>query len=86
MSDLGSEDKPVYVSFLPAKFSPKAFAGSLVMAIVPVAVVILMQRPALRQALVMRGSRAAANTCFELGEFFHGLGLRASTVYQKARL
>jgi hypothetical protein len=60
--------------------------GTAILVTVPILILILAQRPELRQRIIMRSSKLAAKTCFDLGEFFHGMGLRASTVYQKARL
>lgn len=77
---------PVVVRILPRKISAGELGGAMLVTVVPVAVVILMQKPELRQSLQMR----AWHYWMHLSEFMSGFwqhqSLNASTEYNKARM
>ena len=82
----GTAKNPIYMAFVPQDPNVRMLVKSVIWTVVPIGVALLMQRPELRQRLIMRGSRTVSDSCFTMGEFFHGLALRAGTVYQKARM
>lgn len=56
------------------------------MSIAPVALAILMQKAAMRQAIVMHTSHYAGEVCSNLAEFFAGKAADCKTVYNVARM
>lgn len=69
-----------------SKYNPQELLWATLMTAIPVAVVILMQRPALRQALVMRGWRGVRTVAQAQADFWQTLASTASTNYWKATL
>ena len=87
MSDeRGSVKNPVFMAFVPQDPSVRHLVKSVIWTAIPIGVALLMQRPELRQRLIMRTSKHVSESCFTMGEFFHDLALRAGTIYQKARM
>ena len=64
----------------------KQMVEAVVIAAVPVAVVYLIQRPALRQALTMRAAHYARAFCQAQADFWQAMATGAATAYNKARL
>jgi hypothetical protein len=69
-----------------SKYSVKDLAWATVITVIPVMVVLLMQKPALRAALAMRGWRAVRQVSQVQADFWQGLAGKASTQYWKATL
>jgi len=81
--------KPIEVKIIPAELD-KGMAGRLIfvgiMSLAPVVIAIVMQKPALRQAIVMRTAHYSGEFCSAQGEFWNDLAAKSKTVYNTARL
>jgi len=81
--------KPVEVKIIPADLD-KGMVGRLVfvglMSLAPVVIAILMQKPALRQAIVMRTTHYSGEFCSRQGEFWNGMAAKSKQAYNAARL
>jgi hypothetical protein len=81
--------EPLDVRIIPSEMSGSDW-GRLVMigaiSLAPVALAILMQKPALRQAIVMHASHHAGEACSALAEFFGNKAAACKTVYNVARM
>jgi hypothetical protein len=85
-TDRGSLGKPVYVALSASRPSIKDALGMILVTVLPVAIVILMQRPALRQSLVMRGTHVGKEFCRIQADFWNKAGDSFGTAYNKAKL
>lgn len=86
MNDRGTKDQPLFMAVLPPDIKMRQLVFNMALTAIPVALAIIMQKPALRQAIVMRVSRDARNMCRDLSDFFLDMSLKAGTMYQKARM
>jgi hypothetical protein len=68
------------------KYKPTDLLWATVITVVPVAVVILMQKPALRQELAMRWWRAVRNATQAQADFWQTVSDQARQNYWKATL
>ena len=66
--------------------SAKDLSKALLVTCVPVAVAILMQKPALRQTFVMRATHYARVFCQSQADFWQNLATGAATAYNRARM
>lgn len=82
----GSASKPVFVALSAARPSLKDSIGMIAITVLPVALAILMQKPALRQALVMKATHFGKEFCAWQGEFWNGAAANCATAYNKARM
>jgi hypothetical protein len=64
----------------------KEFLISTAIGIAPVVIVILMSKPALRQAISMRVALAARNFAISQAEFWKDASFTMARVYDKTRL
>ncbi len=84
----GTALNPVHVvahnSFEPMDW--KTFTKSTIMSIVPLVIIILMQKPALRKAIVMRTAHYGKETSQYLADFFQTTANKCAQEYNKARL
>lgn len=87
MSDQGTEKNPLVMKMLPGDPpGAAAFARMVIFTVAPVAIAILMQKPALRQAIVMRAALESQKLCQTMADFWSDLALKSATAYQKARM
>lgn len=64
----------------------KELAPALLMTLIPVAIALLMQKPALRQAIAMRAAHASKSFCQGQADFWQDMATRSAQMYNKARL
>jgi hypothetical protein len=82
----GDATDPVIVAFGGAKTPPlKDIIMMTLVTILPVAIVILMQKPALRQALIMRTSHTGRTLCNQQANFWKTASRKFDTIYNQAR-
>lgn len=86
--EIGSEKKPVHVKFMLDEYELNwtRLLQEIATAIIPVAIVILLERPDVRQALKMRAAHIAKEVCYKQVDLWSDLALKSSTYYQKALL
>lgn len=77
---------PVNVRIMREPASKKDLARSVFMVAVPMLVMVLIQRPALRQAIIMRGCHCVKVLGDELSDLGNLISAKAATGYNKARL
>lgn len=83
------DTKPIEVKILPTELDGNTvgrliFVG--VLSLAPVVAAILMQKPALRQAIVMNLSHHGKEFCSRQGEFWNGMSARCAQVYNTSRM
>jgi hypothetical protein len=81
----GTWDKPIHVT-MSAKPSLKDTVGMILITVLPVAIAILMQKPALRQAIVMRTNHIGKEFCQIQADFWSKGAATFATAYNKAKL
>jgi len=59
---------------------------AILVTLIPVAIALLMQRPALRQALAMRAAQASKRFCLAQADWWLGMATRSTQAYNKARI
>jgi hypothetical protein len=64
----------------------KQLRDAIIITVVPVAIAMLIQKPALRQAIVMRTSHYAKEFCQWQADFWQSLATGAAQTYNKARM
>lgn len=86
--DKGTATNPIYVVSRTVfeKQDTKTLLMSAIFTILPVVVVILMQRPALRQNIRMRSAHYGKEICQPLADFFQKAATGFAQEYNKARL
>jgi hypothetical protein len=86
-TQLGTANKPLHVfATLGRPPTLKDACKQAFMVAIPVAVVILMQNPALRSRIIMRGASYGKNLCRNGADLLTTWGDRLATMYNKARL
>ena len=85
-SKLGSETNPVRVAMSPVEIKPGRMFLMVAVSVLPVAIAILMQRPDLRQAIVMRVHLTSKAICQRQADFWQTAATRSAQAYQTARL
>lgn len=87
MEDIGrNSDNPIWMALIPQKPKPRDMAVMMVLSIAPIAIAILMQKPALRQAIIMRTMHTTKEVCQEMADFWQIMATKAAQGYQKAQL
>jgi len=59
---------------------------ALLLTLIPVAIALLMQKPALRQAIAMRAAHASKAFCQIQADWWAGMATRSAQAYNRARL
>lgn len=77
---------PIWMSYVPAKIKFTHVLLVTGISVAPVALAILMQKPALRQAIIMRVCHTGRNTCERITTKSLSLQLWFNQEYQKAQL
>lgn len=80
----GTWKNPVHVS-MTARPSVKDTIGMVLITVLPVAIAILMQKPALRQMLIMRATHMGKEFCRMQADFWNTAGDELGTMYNKAK-
>lgn len=86
MADKGSITNPIYVVSRMGKQDTKTLLASALFTILPVAIIILMQKPALRQSIRMRSAHYGKEICQPLADFFQKAATGFAQEYNKARM
>jgi hypothetical protein len=83
----GTPEKPIWMAMSTIQ-KPKLKDILVVTAIsvLPVAIAILMQRPALRQAIQMKIFHSSRIACQYTADFFQVMATKAAQEYQKAQM
>lgn len=86
--DKGSAGNPIYVVSRNVfeKQDTKTLLMSAVFTILPVVVVILMQKPALRQSIRMKSAHYGKEICQSFADFFQEQATGFAQEYNKARM
>jgi hypothetical protein len=87
MSEIGSEPgKPVWMAFVPNKPKMKDAIILTILSIMPIALAVLMQKPALRQAIQMRTYHTSKIICQDMADFWQVMATKSAQGYQKVQL
>lgn len=87
MDQIGRDaDNPVWMALIPQKPKGKDVIAMTLISIAPIAIAILMQKPALRQAIVMRTCHITKNVCQDMADFWQIMATKSAQAYQKAQL
>lgn len=87
MNEPGSNENPIVMKMIPG--DPPgigAFIRITVFTVAPIAVAIIMQKPALRQAIVMRVTYDAKKFCQAMADFWQDAALKMGTAYNRAKM
>lgn len=87
MSEPGSNENPIVMKLVPG--DPPGMAALIrmtVFTVAPIAIAIIMQKPALRQAIVMRATHEAKNFCQTMADFWQDMALKMGTAYNRAKM
>lgn len=87
LTELGTASNPVNVSLRAAK--PPSFKdaiGLTLITVLPVALAVLMQKPALRQMLIMKGMHYGKEFCRWQATLWNKGGDACAQAYNKAKL
>lgn len=68
------------------KSGAKQLRDALIVTLIPVAIALLMQKPALRQALAMKSAHYARRFCQAQADFWQSMATGAAQAYNRARL
>lgn len=83
----GEFKNPMWVAIKnPEPLPAKRFVIALAISLAPVAIAILMQNPALRQRLIMRGASCTRRFCQSQADMWQRAATNAAQTYNKARL
>lgn len=87
MEPIGAKpDNPVWMAIIPRRPSIKEFLFVTAITVVPVAIGVLMQKPALRQAIYMNACHTTKEVSQHIADFFQIIATGAAQEYQKAKL
>ncbi len=86
MSAQGSKDNPLYMAFKPAEIKPADLVKNVLLTAVPVFIVILIQKPALRQMLTMRVYHYAKTAAQWQADAWQKIADNCATGYSKAKM
>jgi hypothetical protein len=87
MDEQGTSKNPLVMKVIPPE--PPGLGALIrmtILTVAPIAVAIIMQKPALRQAIVMRATHEAKYFCQRMADFWQDMALKAGTAYNKAKL
>lgn len=79
-------ETPIWMALVPVDPKLKNIVIFTLASIAPVAIAILMQKPSLRQAIVMRSFHISKVVCQETADFFQVLATKSAQEYQKVQL
>lgn len=79
-------EAPIWMAIVPIDPKFKNVVLLTLASIAPVAIAILMQRPAMRQAIAMRTLHFTKEVCQETADMFQTLANHSATAYQKVQL
>lgn len=79
-------ENPIWMALLPTKPKIKDLLIVTVLSITPVAMAILMQKPALRQEIQMKALHISKIVCQEMADFWQILATKSAQEYQKVSL
>lgn len=82
----GTRENPVYMRFMDAEVSPGKFILMTAVTLAPVAIAILMQKPALRQAITMRLWNTATVVSIRQSEFWLAIAAKTERRFQIAKM
>jgi len=83
----GEFKTPVWVAIKNSEpISGKRIIAMLTVSLLPVAIAVLMQNPALRQRIVMRTASAARKACQSQADMWQSAATSMAQTYNKARL
>lgn len=85
-TERGSLGKPVYVAISTARPNFKDSLAMMAVTILPIAIAVLMQKPALRQMLMMKATHAGKEFCRIQADFWNKAGDSCAMAYNKAKL
>ena len=77
---------PVWIHSVRDDNLVKELIPAILVTLIPVAIALLMQRPALRQALAMRAAQASKRFCLAQADWWLGMATRSTQAYNKARI
>jgi hypothetical protein len=83
------DTKPIEVKIIPTELDGETIGRMVfvtLLSLAPVAIAILMQKPALRQGIVMNLSHHGKEFCGRQGEFWNGMSAKCAQVYNTARM
>jgi hypothetical protein len=84
---LGSEpDSPIWMALKAQRPKAKDMLIVTAVSIAPVIIAVLIQKPALRQAIVMRTLHTTKEFCQEMADFWQKLANKSAQGYQKVQL
>jgi hypothetical protein len=84
---IGSKSEhPIWMAVVPQKPKAKDMLIVTLFSIAPIAIAVLMQKPTLRQAIVMRSCHLSKNVCQEMADFWQILATKSAQAYQKAQM
>lgn len=83
MDEQGTAKNPIVMKMI-AERPP--LIQMFVLTVAPVAIAILMQKPALRQVIAMRLAHDAKEFCQGMADFWQDMALKCGTAYHKARM
>jgi len=86
MINPGSKDNPLWMALMPREIKVKDFAIAVVLTVGPIAIAMLMQKPALRQAIRMRILHTTKEASQSLADAFQTIATKSAQGYQKAKL
>lgn len=85
--EVGTVTNPMHVALRTGKPpSMKDLIGITLISVLPIAIAVLMQKPALRQMLVMRSFHYGKEVCHGMADALNKAGDMCSTQYNKARM
>jgi hypothetical protein len=82
----GTKDNPIWMSFSPRELDKKALVIAIIVPLIPVAIAILMQKPAYRQAIQMRFFHSSKIASQRVADFFQVIATKSAQGYQKAQM
>lgn len=84
---LGSDvDTPIWMALKAQRPKAKDMILVTAVSIAPVIIAVLIQKPALRQAIVMRALHTSKEFCQEMADFWQKLATKSAQGYQKVQL
>jgi hypothetical protein len=85
--EIGTEkENPIWMALVPVKPKLKDAIALTLISVAPIVLAILMQRPALRQAIKMRTLHFTKEYCQEIADVFQILATKSAQEYQKVQL
>ena len=86
----GTREDPTYMALVPPERNPKDLVRELMLSVlftaIPIGVAIVMQRPALRQQIIMRSCLFIQKYAQKEADTWTRIALNAATAYHKARM